>query len=195
MGLNYTQLNESVRRFMLLEFDQGGHYISPRLNEAGRARWLPLLRDALQYHTDLWLERELIRRNCFLAAEMFKSPMGGKTITRAINKEQSAKALAEGEFNRFYLRGLCLAAKARDYSHVIVTQGKVLPGITNLAQKSVGSALSVEPLLESLRNNSYKRTDLALGAPENLTTAAFLSARLPAPGEAYALSRQSAPTS
>jgi hypothetical protein len=190
MGLNYTHLNESTRRFMLGEFEQGGHYISPRLNEAGRARWLGLLKDALQYHTDVWLERELIRRNCFQATELLKSSMGGKTVTRALNKEYCAKALAEGEYNRFYLRGLCHAAKARDYSHLIVVRGKIVPGLSADAQKTVGSAVGVESLLTILRKNNYMKIDLALGSAPGLGLPALLTARLPQPSEAFALSRQ-----
>lgn len=188
MGLNYTQLNESVRRFMMQEFEQGGHYISPRLNEGGRARWIGLLKDALQYHTDVWLERELVRRNCFVATEFLKTNMG-KTVTRAINREQLARVLAEGEYNRFYLRGLCLAAKSRGYKHLIVTEGRIIPNALPSARKSVGTAVEVGALLNTLRNNGYKHVSIALGAPEELAAAACLSARLPAPGEAYALSQ------
>lgn len=194
MGLNYTQLNESTRRFMLNEFDRGGHFISPRLNEGGRARWLGLLKDALQYHTDVWLERELIRRNCFLAAEIVKSAMGGKTISRAINKEQCAKLLAEGEYNRYYIRAMCMAAKAREYSHLIVQQGKLIPGAAPELYKSVGSAVEIEPLLNHLREHSFAKIDIALGAPQGLTSPAFLTVRLPGPGEAFALSQRSKKT-
>ena len=191
MGLNYTQLNETLRRFMLQEFEQGGHYISPRLNEGGRARWIGLLKDALQYHTDVWLERELIRRNCFVTTEYLKSTMG-KTVTRAVNREQVAKTLAEGEFNRFYLRGLCMAARTRGYSHLIVTPGRIIPNALTASRKSIGTAVEVNGLLNTLRNNSYKHVDMALGAPEGLTIPAVLSARLPGPGEAFALNRDKA---
>lgn len=188
MGLNYMQLNETVRRFMMQEYAQGGHYISPRLNEGGRARWIGLLKDALQYHTDVWLERELIRRNSFVATEYLKSTMG-KTVTRAVNSEQIAKILAEGEFNRFYLRALCVAAQTRGVTHLLVTQGRVIPNAPLAAGKSVGSAVEVNALLNTLRNNGYRQVDIALGAPEGLGVPACLSARLPGPGEAYALSQ------
>ena len=188
MGLNYMQLNETVRRFMVQEYEQGGHYISPRLNEGGRARWIGLLKDALQYHTDVWLERELIRRNSFVATEYLKPAMG-KTVTRAVNSEQVAKILAEGEFNRFYLRALCLAAKTRGITHLIVTQGRVIPNAPAEGRISVGTAVEVNNLLNILRNNGYRHVDQALGAPEGLGSAACLSARLPGAGEAYALSQ------
>lgn len=192
MGLNYTQLNETTRRFMMQEWAQGGHFLHPRLNEAGRARWMSLLRDALQYHTDVWLERELIRRNCFVATEYLKSTMGGKTVTRAINREQIAKALAEGEFNRFYLRGLCLAAKTKGYTHLIVTQGRILPGTVPQGRDYVGAPVEAAPLLQTLRASTFKQIDTALGAPEGLTSPAYLCARLPGPGEAFALSQNQA---
>lgn len=186
MGLNYLQLNEAVRRFMLQEYEQGGHYISTRLNEAGRARWIGMLKDALQYHTDVWLERELLRRNCFIATEYVKSTLG-KTVTRAVNREQIAKALAEGEFNRFYIRALCLAAKSRNITHLIVTSGRVIPNAPIEARQPVGKAIAVDTLLETLRNHGCKHIDAALGAPDGLASPACLSARLPGPAEAHAL--------
>lgn len=188
MGLNYTQLNETTRRFMMQEFEQGGHYLSQRLNEAGRARWIGLLKDALQYHTDVWLERELVRRNCFVATEYLKSTMG-KTVTRAVNREQLAKTLAEGEFNRFYLRGLCVAAKTRGLTHLIVTQGRIMPNAPATLYKSVGTAVAIDALLGTLRNFGYKHIDAALGAPDNMPVPACLTARVPGPGEAFALSQ------
>lgn len=187
MSLNYTQLTETTRRFMMQEFDQGGHYISPRLNETGRLRWIGLLKDALQYHTDVWLERELIRRTCLTATEYLRSNTG-KTITRAVNREQIAKILAEGEYNRFYLRGLCLAAQARGCSHLIVTQGRLIPTMPDAVKKVIGKAVEAPALLEILRNNSYKAIDTALGASEGANMAA-LSARLPLSAEAYALAQ------
>jgi hypothetical protein len=188
MGLNYAQLNETIRRFMMQEFEQGGHYISPRLNEGGRARWIGLLKDALQYHTDVWLERELIRRNCFQATEYLKSTMG-KTVTRAVNRDQLAKTLAEGEYNRYYLRGLCLAAKSRGYTHLIVSQGRIIPNAPPASRKSVGTPVEIGQLLNALRTNSFKHVDSALGAPDGLPAPACLSARIPGPGEAFALSQ------
>jgi hypothetical protein len=136
----------------------------------------------------VWLERELVRRNSFVATEYLKSTMG-KTVTRAVNREHLAKTLAEGEFNRFYLRGLCVAAKTRGLTHLIVAQGRIIPNAPAALLKPVGSAVPIESLLGTLRNFGYKHVDAALGAPEHLSVPACLSARLPGPGEAFALSQ------
>lgn len=192
MGLNYTNLNETTRRFMLIELDRGGHFISPRLTESGRTRWTGVLKDAIQYHTDVWLERELVRRNFMLGTETLKSPMGGKTLTRAINKEQAAKTLAEGEFNRYYLRGLCLAAQSRGYAQIVVCAGKMIPHASPDLQKAIGKALHIEALLENLRSANYTRNDALLGAPIGSGLSAFLSARLPQAGDGIFRRAQSA---
>ncbi len=184
MGLNYVNLNETTRRFMLLEFETGNHFLSPRLAEVAKPRWPDTLRDALQYHTDVWLERELIRRTMMLGTETLKSPMGGKTMTRAINKEQAAKTLAEGEFNRYYMRGVCLAAKARGFSQVIVCAGKIIPHASIDLRKAIGVPMSVDALLENLRINNYTKNDAILGAPMGSGLSAFLSVRMPQAGEA-----------
>lgn len=153
MGLDYLNLNEIVRQSMLAELERGDIYLSPRLNESGKQKWEGLFKDAIQYHTDVWLERELIRRNCFLDTEYLKSSMG-RTIKRAINKAQSARILSEREFNRYYLRGLCALAIEQGRSHLILYQAKSSAVPSEVLRKKVGTPIEVKALLSIMRARS-----------------------------------------
>lgn len=153
MGLDYINLNDKVRQYMLAEFEHGDLYLSPRLNESGKQKWEGLLKDAIQYHTDVWLERELIRRNCFLDTEYLKSSMG-RTVKRAINKQQSARILAEREFNRYYLRGLCAVAIEQDRSHLILYQAKASAVPSETLRQKIGTPIEAKALLSIMRARS-----------------------------------------
>ena len=63
MALQYEDLDERTRRFMLEEVDfdvsEGVLYISPRLNPSGRQDYERLLREAIREHDDAWLTEEL----------------------------------------------------------------------------------------------------------------------------------------
>ncbi len=192
MGLDYLNLNDTVRQYMLAEFEHGDLYLSPRLNESGKQKWESLLKDAIQYHTDVWLERELTRRNCFLDTEYLKSSMG-RTVKRAINKAQSARILSEREFNRYYLRGLCVAALEQGKSHLILYKAKAsaVPGET--LRKTVGTPIDAAALLSTMRARSVSlELVLSLEGVAHYT----LSARIPSVWELRPLlEAQKKPTS
>ena len=183
MGLDYINLNDAVRQYMLAEFDQGSRYYSPRLNEAGKRKWDMLLKDALQYHTDIWLERELIRHNCFLNEEILKSSMG-RTVKRAVNKAQSARILAEREFNRYYLRGLCMAAAAQDKSHLLLYKARSSAELSEDMKRKIGTLIDCKALLAILRARSVSlELVLSIEGAAHYT----LSARIPSPWELKSL--------
>lgn len=62
MSLQYQNLNDAVRPFMLAEInaDQaaGNLYLSQRFNEEGRKHWYELLREAVSTHDDTWLAKK-----------------------------------------------------------------------------------------------------------------------------------------
>ena len=60
MPLQYTNLDPVTRRAMVEELDRdladGTMHLSPRLRPAAVSDYQHLLRDALRYYDDLWLE-------------------------------------------------------------------------------------------------------------------------------------------
>jgi len=86
-----------------LDASSGTLYISPRLSGSGRARWAELLLEAVSVHHDTWLA-ERVRLEQLLNTHEERRTKNGITLAKVpVNTHET---LAEGEFNRFYLRGI-----------------------------------------------------------------------------------------
>lgn len=83
--------------------------------------------------------------------------------------------LAEGEFNRFYIRGLCLRALDEGKSTVVVYRARHSSSPRLESEELIGSAFDAKALLEDLRESPG--VDTALGLPPGPNSG--LSARLP----------------
>jgi hypothetical protein len=73
--------------------------------------------------------------------------------------------LAEGEFNRFYARGLCARALSEGISEVIVYRGKRVMQPRQESEAMIGKRISAKDLLEDLRKSESKGVEPALGIP------------------------------
>lgn len=108
MPLSYENLDEITRRFMSEEVDldisQGTLYTSPRLNDQGMQHYPSLLKETVENHDDTWLADQLRHRRYLKAVETRRTRGGGVTTARV--PVNAPETLAEGEFNRFYVRGL-----------------------------------------------------------------------------------------
>lgn len=163
MGINYENLDETTRAYMFQEIRLGGHYISPRLTEEGQAAWPSLLEQAYKNHNDDWIAREILNRGYIRSQEQYTRQ--GIVRTREINKEHAAQQLAEGEFNRYYLRGLCLRAKAEGKDVLIVYRGKEVSTPRPESERKIGTAISVDVLLSMLRTNDFVSIEQCIGVP------------------------------
>jgi hypothetical protein len=90
-----------------------------------------------------------------------KKPTGGFTSAKV--PVNAAEILAEGEFNRFYARGLCLRAVAEGIDKVVVYRGKEVLNPRPESEALLGKHFPVEELLQDLRQ--HIGTDTALGLP------------------------------
>jgi hypothetical protein len=63
--------------------------------------------------------------------------------------------LAEGEFNRFYLRGLCLRGKDDGFSHLEIYRGKAVSEPRPESQAKIGCLINVDVLLAALRSLDF----------------------------------------
>lgn len=109
MALDLQSLTGDLRPYMVREIDSdladGSLYLSPRLNQVGKDAFPGLLRNAAEHGTDDDLIRDLSSGDYFNATEirqLKKGPSEAKVPSNA------PSVLGEGEFNRIYLRGLCL---------------------------------------------------------------------------------------
>jgi hypothetical protein len=165
MGINYKNLDEKTRKFMLEELEMdianSNLYISLRLNPAGKSKWTELLRQAIKSYSDDWLASQLI--GCMNLYEERKTRTG--KIIRPKVPVTAPDTLAEGEFNRFYARGLCARALSEGISEVIVYRGKRVMQPRQESEAMIGKRISAKDLLEDLRKSESKGVEPALGIP------------------------------
>jgi len=176
--LKYIDLDDRTRRLMVQEIDRdiknGSLYLSARLSAVGQADYPALLREATRDHDDGWLEAELRKDGRLNATERRRTPDGKRTIVDV--PANAAETLAEGEFNRFYSRALCLRAREDSILQLTVYRAKSVDDPGREAETKVGQGVSPRALLKDLRANP--RMDAALGLPTSENNAG-LSVRLP----------------
>ena|SRR5690554_6082028 len=171
MSLNLINLDSATRNNMIAEVDcdieKNILYLSPRLNPKGIANYPTILKDAITNHDDTWLSSQL--SGLMNATEERKKPKGGFTIVSA------PETLAEGEFNRFYARGLCLRAIEEKVEYLIIYRAKVVTNPRPESQAKIGTHINPQALLADLRKNIGVET--ALGLPPGPNSG--LSVKLP----------------
>jgi hypothetical protein len=164
MGLHYKNLDEKTREFMLREVEMDIEnetlYLSKRLNFNGQSLWADLLKEAIMRHDDDWLADQLKFNNCLSSYETRK--VRGK-IKQVKVPKSAHKTLAEGEFNRYYIRGVCARAISEGIEEVVIYRGKIVQQPRPESQNMIGKLINAKSLLESLRKSSG--VDPALGIP------------------------------
>jgi len=174
MALNLASLNPEIRNFMteeiLNDIEKGILYISPRLHSAGEKSFPELLKEAAEKHDDSWLASQLLGK--FKATETRN--VNGKTITAKVPVNAN-EMLAEGEFNRFYLRGLCRCAVHNNIPHLVICRAKPVGNPRPESEAKIGTTIDSQSLLEDLR--ARIGIDTALGIPSGPNSG--LSAMLP----------------
>ena len=160
MALHYENLDENTRSFMLsevnLDLSHGQIYMSKRFNELGEQNYVYLLKEAIEHHDDAWLAQQLRIHGYMKDYEQ----RGVKRVKVPVN---APDILSEGEFNRYYARGLCLRAIEQGMNQVEVYRGKQVSQPRPKSQAMLGKRLSVEALLKDLRESSG--VEPALGLP------------------------------
>lgn len=165
MSIHYESLDATVRDFMIreLELDMANDtlYISPRLTDAGSKAWPEILREAFEQHDDAWLAYTIRSRGLMRTMEQRRKPKGGFTDARV--PQTAPDTLAEGEFNRFYARGLCAHVVESGGSEVEVYRGKAVLNPRPESQAMIGRRLPAQRLLDDLRTS--QGVEPALGLP------------------------------
>ncbi len=165
MGIYYKNLDDKTREFMLKELEmdikQENIYISPRLNDVGQSNWISLLKKAISHYNDDWLASKLKVMGCMNTHEIRKTSTG--KIIKAKVPVNAPETLAEGEFNRYYARGLCARALKEGINEVVVYRGREVGNPRVESQQKIGQKVSVRDLLEDLRRSPG--VEPALGIP------------------------------
>ncbi len=165
MTLSLANLDQVTRQYMLdeieLDISDRKLYLSPRLSDTGRNNFPSLLKEAAQNHDDIWLAQNLRQAGIMNAVEQKRTPSGGFTTAKV--PVTAPDTLAEGEFNRFYIRGLCRHAIKEGISALIIYRAKDVSSPRPMSQAKIGTSINADALLSDLRK--HQGVDTALGLP------------------------------
>src|SRR5215217_404877 len=106
MPLHYENLDPVTRRYALSELDRdienGTFHASERLRPEAVAEYRRLLHEAIRYYDDRWLEEHA--EDLVIEREPRRTKSGG--VVEAKVPSMATRMLAEGDFNRYYMRGI-----------------------------------------------------------------------------------------
>lgn len=163
--MRYENLTRQVRESMVEEKQTdetlGKLYLSPRLSSEGRTAWPKVLYQAIAKHDDGWLSTSLRSRGLLNRYESRRRPKGGTIEARVPSTAE--ETLAEGEFNRYYVRAICRAALANGEDAIEVYRGKDVENPRSRSLELVGRRFNPENLLKDLRDSVG--LEPALGIP------------------------------
>lgn len=147
-------------------------YRSGRLSPRGIADFPGLLREAAESHDVTWLAAALRQHDRMNRTERRHGKKGAET--KDVSRTAS-ETLAEGEMNRYYMRGLCLVLLGESpEAEVEVYRAKRVTTQRPGSRYRVGLRLKAADLLADLRANR-KETDFGIpGGPNS-----GLSVRIP----------------
>lgn len=146
MGLNYVNLNRQTRDLMLeeiiMDIRNGELYISKNLTEQGQKHYPHLFMYATVLGNDDTFAENLVELGYILPGKV--------------------KMLAEGEFNRYYIRGVCRLAMAAGIPEVEVYRAKEVKTAKEESVDRIGLKIPADKLLEDLRTH---KTDTVYKVP------------------------------
>jgi hypothetical protein len=175
MEFNFKNLDDQTRSLMLKESDldltKGVLYHSKRFSENGKKLYPQLLKEAILSGNQETLAHNLKNLDCFLESEQRKTKTG--FITAKV-PENASETFSESEFNRFYIRALCLRAMETEQL-VKVYRAKFSEHPRPESEAMIGKIIDPAKLLEDLRTNIGVDTALGLPAGPNSGLSVFLS--------------------
>ncbi len=138
----------------------GNLYYSKWFTSAGRGAYPAFLRAAATQFDDDWLAAQLATPGLFELDYVKATPSGGTTVAKV--PRTAPQTFAEGEINRFYLRGLCVRAMAEG-KRIEAYRAKPVVAERPESAMLLGTQFDPARLLVDLRANVG--VDTALGLP------------------------------
>lgn len=163
MPFNFFNLDETTRSYMISEFKadiaSNRIYLSKRFNEQGNTIYSDVMNKHLKTGSEVSLSVELSQKNCFKTLEERRTAKGIKMIKVPAT---ASETFSEGEFNRFYIRGLCQRALV-ERLELEVYRARNSENPRPDSEALIGKKISPSTLLLDLQNNIG--IDTALGLP------------------------------
>jgi hypothetical protein len=174
--MHLANLDSVTRGYMLDEINadlsRDALYLSPRLSERGRRDYPVLLLAAAGQGDAASLAAGLRRAGRLNATET--ATRAGQTVSRRV-PVSAADTLAEGEFNRFYVRGLSRRAAAENVPELVIYRAKQVRQPRPESEARIGTAIDPARLLSDMR--IYASEEDGPGIPPGPNSG--LSVRLP----------------
>jgi hypothetical protein len=150
---DFKNLDESTRASMMQAIKEanssGNIYFSTRFNQDGNDQWISLLTQAAQGFNEHWLAYQIEKNKLMKDFEDSTTPSGGYTIKHV--PHTAATTFAEGQFNRFYILGLCKFAKSRGVLHLTVYRAKASLDPRATSEALIGQIYSIEDIESQLK--------------------------------------------
>lgn len=166
--LQYENLDPTTRRYALAELDQdlaaGSFHASERLRPSAVGEYQHLLHEAIRYYDDLWLEERAA--DLLVDFEVRRTRTGGQTTAKV--PDMAARMLAEGDFNRYYMRGVCVRAIEEGRQVVEVYRARLSLEPRAQSAELEGHRLAAREVLDQLRGlTSEEPVTAPLGRPNS----------------------------
>ena len=149
---NFINLDEKTRQHMLEAISEaevsGNIYFSTRFNDAGYKQWLPLLKEAAQEQNEHWLAYQLEAKGLMKGFEGAMTPSGGYTVKHT--PDTAAETMAEGQFNRFYMLGLCKRARTEGISQLEIYRAKTSSAPRMQSEALIGTKILIDDIESQL---------------------------------------------
>lgn len=155
----FKHLDERTRELMIREAEADGmaatEYYGRRLSAKGREDWPVLLRSAIASGDAETLAAKLRHDGRLKTEEERRTKTGVKMVAVPVN---AADVLAQGEFNRYYIRALCLRVIEDGGTHVVVCRGRWSDNPRPESEALIGKEIPAQSLLEDVRAHPGEAT-------------------------------------
>lgn len=151
--MNYENLDDKTREYMLSEVNEditkGRLYLSSRLSVSGRDFFRSYLPQVISSKTGDDKTLTDFLRPFFKISEI-RFVNGLQREARV--PSNAAEILAEGEFNKYYIRGLCRRAIDEGIKDVLVYRAKETTSRSPESESVLGILISPSALLKSMKD-------------------------------------------
>ncbi len=168
--MNLINLDDRTRELALKEVEMDIKndrlYLSKRLSERGRNDYPTILLEAIKLHDPTWLANQLGIQGRMVSFEASHSKQGNVYAKHTPSNDN--ETLAFGEFNRFYIRGLCQRAINDNIEYLTVYRAETVGEQRLGSSAMVRSQINPQELLTDLRENVGRNTRLGIpGGPNS----------------------------
>jgi len=154
MKFDFTNLDDRTRGLMKEEIATATNndqiYFSARFNAIGSGSWIEWLTEAAESHDEHWLAYQIEASGGMKDFEGRAKQTGGYTVAHV--PHTAAETMAEGQFNRFYIAGVCRRAIEAGQSHVTIYRARHRGDPRPESRALEGITMDAQTLLEQVRS-------------------------------------------